>query len=245
MIEKQYGFLNINKPSGMTSFDVVSKVRRALGTRKVGHLGTIDKAGAGVLPVAVGAATKFFDFFLSKDKEYIAYFKFGEQTDTLDSYGTITSKNNKIIHIQDLEKAAKQMIGEQMQLPPMFSAVKVGGKRASDRTLVGEDVVLAPRKIVIYSFDVLEELETNLFAVKIHCSAGTYVRSIMRDIACLLGTCGTMIGIIRTKSGAFEIENSITLDEISWDNVILPSEVVDIGEVSNEKLKRLLVDNNE
>ena len=239
------GFLNINKPSGMTSFEVVSKVKRILGTKKVGHLGTIDKAGSGVLPIAVGSATKFFDYFLSKDKEYLAYFKFGEQTDTLDSYGTITCKSSKVVEEKELEMAAKMMVGEQMQLPPQYSAVKVGGKRASDRTLSGESVELKPRRIVIYSFDIVKKLDLNLFLVKIHCSAGTYIRSIMRDIAHALGTCGTMIGIIRTRSGKFEIQNSITIDEISWEKLISPKDVVASDEIENTKLKRLLMDNNE
>lgn len=239
------GFLCINKPTGMTSFEVVSAVKRALGTKHVGHLGTIDKAGAGVLPIAVGKATKFFDYFLTKDKEYIAYFRFGVETDTLDSYGTITKTDKKIVSKKDLEQAAKTFIGEGFQVPPKFSALKVDGERASDRTLSGEEIELKPRKVKIYSFDVLDNLQQNLFVVKISCSAGTYIRSIARDVAKKLGTCATMIAIIRTKSGAFEIENSIVPAEICWENVVPISSVVDVQDLDSEKLKRLCIDNDE
>ena len=241
----QNGFLCINKPTGVTSFEVVSMAKRALQTKHVGHLGTIDKAGAGVLPLAVGNATKFFDHFLTKNKEYIAYFKFGVQTDTLDSYGTITQTNNKIISRADLEKAAKKFVGEGQQVPPQFSALKVNGQRASDRVISGEEVELKPRKITIHSFEVLDQIDTNVFAVKIECSAGTYIRSIVRDIAHVLGTCGTMIAIIRTKSGAFKISSSITPDQISWENVLPIKSVVNEEELETEKLKRLYNNNNE
>jgi len=242
---ERMGFLCINKPTGMTSFEVVAAVRRALGIKHVGHLGTIDKAGAGVLPIAVGRATRFFDYFLTKNKEYIAYFRFGKETDTLDSYGKITKEDCRIISKAELERAAKTFIGESMQEPPQFSAVKVDGKRASDRAITGEEVELKKRKINIFSFDVIEEIQTNLFAVKISCSAGTYIRSIVRDIAKKLGTCGTMIAIIRTKSGSFCIENSILVDDVSWDRLINVLDVVNVDEIDNEKLKRLCNNNNE
>ena len=243
--EERNGFLCINKPTGATSFEVVSAVKKALKTKHVGHLGTIDKAGAGVLPIAVGKATKFFDYFLSKDKEYIAYFKFGEETDTLDSYGTITDKSDKIISRTELELAAKTFIGESMQTPPQYSAVKIDGKRASDRALGGEELKLKERKIKIYNFEVLDQIQINLFSVRIKCSAGTYIRSIVRDVAKKLGTCGTMTAIIRTKSGAFSIEKSIIPSEVSWNNLIDICDVVNVSELSNEKLKRLCCNNNE
>ena len=239
------GFLCINKPTGMTSFEVVSAVKRALGIKHVGHLGTIDKAGAGVLPIAVGKATKFFDYFLTKDKEYIAYFKFGVETDTLDGYGTITKSDKKIITKKELESVAKIFVGESMQIPPQFSALKVDGKRASDRAIDGEQVELKARKINIYSFDVLDQVQQNLFAVKISSSAGTYIRSIARDVAKKLGTCATMIAIIRTKSGVFSIDKSITIGDISWNCLIDINSVVNVDELENEKLKRLCFDNNE
>ena len=239
------GFLCINKPTGVTSFEVVSSVKRSIGIKHVGHLGTIDKAGAGVLPIAVGSATKFFDYFLTKDKEYIAYFKFGSETDTLDSYGTITKISNKIITKKELENAAKTFLGKSMQEPPMFSAVKVNGRRASDRAIDGENLELKKREIEIFSFDILDQIQTNLFVVKIACSAGTYIRSIVRDIAKKMGTVGTMVAIIRTKSGEFNISNAILPTEISWDKVKDISSVVNVSEIDNEKLKRLCSNNNE
>lgn len=238
---KTSGFLCINKPTGLTSFEVVAMAKRLLGTRKVGHLGTIDKAGAGVLPLAVGSATKFFDFFLTKDKEYIAVFRFGEETDTVDSYGTITNKNQVIVNKKMFEKAKEQFIGKITQTPPEFSAVKVGGKRAAEIVSKGGEVQLKSREVTIYSFDILEEMGQNLFKVKINCSAGTYIRSIMRDIARVLGTFGTMVGIIRTQSGAFKIEDSILPEEISWENVVPVKDVISEKDLeNNEKLKRLL-----
>lgn len=239
------GFLCINKPTGKTSFEIVSQAKRILGTKKVGHLGTIDKAGAGVLPLAVGNATKFFDYFLTKNKEYLAYFAFGFQTDTLDSYGNITTTNNKKITKEQLQEAAKTFLGQQMQLPPQYSALKVNGKRAAERATQGQEVQLKPRPITIHSFDVLNEVYPNVFLVKIGCSAGTYIRSIMRDIALKLNTCGTMVAIIRTISGAFSIHNSITPDQISWQNVMPISSVVSADELNNEKLIKLLNSNNE
>ena len=237
------GFLCVNKPTGMTSFEVVTAAKRALGTKHVGHLGTIDKAGAGVLPIAVGDATKFFDYFLTKDKEYIAYFKFGTETDTLDSYGNITQRDQKIITRKELEEAAKTFLGESMQLPPQFSALKVNGKRAAERVVCGEEVVLKPRKVNIMSFDVLEQVQTNVFIVKIACSAGTYIRSIMRDIARKLDTCGTMIAIIRVKSGEFVIENSVLPSEIGWNKIIPINKMVKMDNSMTERMKRLCNDN--
>ena len=241
----QSGFLCVNKPTGMTSFEVVSLVKKKLGTKRVGHLGTIDKAGAGVLPIAVGRATKFFDHFLSKDKTYLAIFRFGEETDTLDSYGTITNKNSVNVTLNELKEASKKFVGHISQTPPSYSAVKVGGKRASDIVHSGGEVELKSRDVVVFSFDVLEMLEKNLFLVKIHCSAGTYIRSIVRDIAHVLGTFGTMVAIIRTQSGAFEIENSILPEEIDWENVVPISSVVKPEELESDKLKKLLENNND
>ncbi len=230
------GFLCINKPTGMTSYEIVSLAKKKLNIRKIGHLGTIDKAGAGVLPLAVGLATKFFDYFLSKDKVYLALFKFGAETDTLDSYGTIVNRSDKLVTFSMLENSSKKFIGEIMQVPPKFSAVKISGKRASDLTQKGIDIKLKPRLVKIYNFEVLKEIKENLFLVLIHCSSGTYIRSIMRDIAQDLGTFGTMVGIIRTRSGPFCLDDAILIDDISWENLIPLENIVGKQEIK-EKFK--------
>lgn len=214
----QSGFVNIIKPTGMSSSDVVCKVKKALKLKKVGHLGTLDPAASGVLPVAFGKATKFFDYFLKKDKEYIADVKFGVLTDTLDSFGLITEYNSKIITSQDIERVLNQFIGKINQVPPMYSAIKINGKKACDLARLGQDFELKAREIEIYSIDLLGEMSDNFFRFKVHCSAGTYIRTLFNDIANALGTIATTVVIIRSKSGSFKIENAITIDEIQDDN---------------------------
>lgn len=221
----QSGFVNIIKPTGMSSSDVVCKVKKALKIKKVGHLGTLDPAASGVLPVAFGKATKFFDYFLKKDKEYIADVKFGILTDTLDSFGLITEYNNKIITRQDIELVLNQFIGKINQVPPMYSAIKINGKKACDLARVGQEVELKAREIEIYNIDLLGELADNFFRFKVHCSAGTYIRTLFNDIANVLGTIATTSVIIRSKSGSFKIENALTLDEIDENNCVSIEEV--------------------
>lgn len=208
------GFYNVLKPTGVSSGFVVNKIKR-ITNEKVGHLGTLDPSASGVLSIAVGKATKFFDYFLNKDKEYVALAKFGVLTDTLDSDGTVIEKDNVNVSLEDIEKIIPKMCGEILQIPPIFSSKNVNGERAYDLARQGKDVVLEPKKVQIYSIKVEKMHQNNLFRLKIHCSSGTYVRSIVRDIAKELGTNATTVCIIRTASGKFKINESVTLDDIA------------------------------
>lgn len=208
------GFYNVLKPTGVSSGFVVNKIKR-ITNEKVGHLGTLDPSASGVLSIAVGKATKFFDYFLNKDKEYVALAKFGVLTDTLDSDGTVIEKDNVNVSLEDIEKIIPKMCGEILQIPPIFSSKNVNGERAYDLARQGKDVVLEPKKVQIYSIKVEKMHQNNLFRLKIHCSSGTYVRSIVRDIAKELGTNATTVCIIRIASGKFKIDESVTLDDIA------------------------------
>lgn len=209
------GFVNIIKPTGMTSSDVVCKIKKILHTKKVGHLGTLDPPASGVLPVAVGKATKFFDYFLTKDKKYTAVVKFGLATDTLDSFGKITKiDTNADISKENIESVLNEFIGNIEQYPPKFSALKVNGKKAYELAREGVEFELKPRKITIYNIVLREKLDKNTYIFDVECSAGTYIRTLFSDIAERLGTVAYVPVIIRTKSGAFEMKNAITLEEL-------------------------------
>lgn len=208
------GFYNVLKPTGVSSGFVVNKIKR-ITNEKVGHLGTLDPSASGVLSIAVGKATKFFDLFLGKDKEYVALAKFGVLTDTLDSDGQVLKRENVNISLSEIENVLPFLCGEIDQIPPIFSSKNINGERAYDLARRGENVVLSPKKVQIYSIKVEKTKQNNLFRLKIHCSSGTYVRSIVRDIANRLGTEATTVCIIRTRSGKFDIHDSVTIDDIA------------------------------
>lgn len=206
------GFFNINKPRGMNSTKVVAIIKR-LTHEKVGHLGTLDPDAHGVLPIAVGKATRLFDFFLNKDKVYEARGRFGILTDTLDESGRVVLTNDVRPTRAQLEAVLPLFCGKQMQMPPIFSAKQVDGERAYDKARRGEEVTLSPREICVYSLELLS-FKGDEFSVRIHCSAGTYVRALIRDIAEKLGAIATTIDIFRTRSGAFDIASSTSIDDI-------------------------------
>ena len=208
------GFYNILKPTGVSSGFVVNKIKR-ITNEKVGHLGTLDPSASGVLSIAVGKATKFFDYFLNKDKEYVALAKFGVLTNTLDSDGEILKREDVQVSLEDIKKVLPSLCGKIDQIPPIFSSKNVNGERAYDLARQGKQVVLEPKKVQIYSIKAEKLTQNNLFRIIIHCSSGTYVRSIIRDIAEKIGTVATTVCIIRTCSGKFEISDSITLDELA------------------------------
>lgn len=211
--------INLNKPTGMSSFLAVKKVARLLGVKKAGHMGTLDPYGTGVLLVGVNKGTKLFDEYLKKTKTYVAVFHFGYETDTLDSEGQIIKENNVKVNGDSINETLKSFIGKQNQMPPQYSAKKVNGKKACDIVRNGGSVELKPKEIEIYDIKLIREFADNNFQFEITCSAGTYIRSICRDLAYKLSTYGTMLSIIRTKCGVFCIENSCTLEDISCGNV--------------------------
>jgi tRNA pseudouridine55 synthase len=224
------GFVNINKAAGVSSSGVVVKVRgclsKLLGERqKVGHLGTLDPEAEGVLPVALGTATKLFDFSQNKTKEYAAKFVFGKTTDTLDRAGTITAQGGRVPTAQEIAEVLPKFIGEIEQVPPKFSAKSVGGRRAYDLARRGESVELPAKKITVYDFRLLGE-EDGAYKFRIVCGSGCYIRALARDIADALGTAAYMSQLCRVKSGAFGIENAVTLERFVSDPMphILPVE---------------------
>ena len=208
------GVLVLNKDSGITSNSACNRVKYLLNAKKAGHLGTLDPLGMGVLPVTLGKATKLFDEYLKKKKIYETIFEFGYETDTLDTEGKITNRNDIVVNIDNLKKVVNKFIGEQDQIPPQYSAKKINGKKAYELAREGIVAELKPKTIIIYNLEVLEEIKRNVFKLKVECSSGTYIRSLCRDIAKELSTYGVMLQIIRTKCGDFDISNSYTMEDI-------------------------------
>ncbi|NLB62296.1 MAG: tRNA pseudouridine(55) synthase TruB [Clostridiales bacterium] len=209
------GVINILKPPGMTSSNVVQDVRRALSIKRVGHTGTLDPGACGVLPILVGRATRLFDYLVDKDKEYIAEFTFGVETDTLDSYGTITEQKEADVLLSDLEQAKNKFIGKISQLAPMYSAVNVDGERLYKAARKGIVVERTPRKANIHYIDIIKQTDKNRFLLQIGCSRGTYFRTLCLDSAHELGTFGYLSFLERTQSGDFTIENAISIAELN------------------------------
>lgn len=215
------GFFNVLKSTSMTSSDVVVILRGILRSKtgvrpKVGHLGTLDPGGAGVLPIAVGSAVKLFDYMLAKTKVYRACFVFGETTDTLDSYGQVTERGDIVTDADKVQEACARLVGTYGQIPPAYSAKSVDGVRAYDLARKGVEVDLKPREVTIHSIQLVEQ-EGNAFTFDVTCSSGTYIRSLARDMAELLGTVGYMRYIIRLRSGEFDLASAATLKEIEND----------------------------
>ena len=208
--------VNILKPTGMTSHDVVGKVRKILNIKKVGHTGTLDPDASGVLPICIGKATKVSELILNKDKSYICELTLGINTDTYDSSGEILERFDvKDLSIEKIEKAFDTQRGEIKQLPPMYSALKVNGKRMCDLVRAGRanEITLKYRDVNIKELNLLSVNENKImFYVK--CSKGTYVRSICYDIGKELGCGGHMSFLLRTSSGKFNLDNAITLEEL-------------------------------
>lgn len=204
----------INKERGISSNKVVNKVKYLLKAKKAGHLGTLDVLGEGLLLVTIGKATKLFDYFLNKDKVYKTIFKFGETSDTLDLEGEITNRDDKVVTIDMIERVIPSFIGKQAQMPPSYSAKKIHGRKAYELAREGKDVKLKTKNIEIYDLKCTRELDKNTFEFLVHCSSGTYIRSLCRDIASSLSTYGIMYAIQRTKCGGFDIKDSYTLEDI-------------------------------
>lgn len=207
------GVINLYKPKGITSSDAVVKVKKILHTRAVGHMGTLDPQGEGVLILGVGKATRLFDYYLSKDKVYEAEFTFGIETDTLDGEGVVIRSGGSIPLKSEIEEKIKDFIGKQQQLPPKYSAKKIGGRKAYDMARSGENFELKPCEVEIFDFQLID-YEGNKIMVKIHCSSGTYIRSLCRDLAYSLDTFAIMTAIKRTRCGSFDIADSVKIDDL-------------------------------
>lgn len=210
-----FGFLNVYKPVGLTSHDVVAKLRKILKIKQIGHTGTLDPFAEGVLPVCIGKATRLIEY-LKEDKAYIATLQLGKSTDTFDIEGKITFESGKkISDKEEILDAIKPLIGEIEQLPPIYSAIKVNGKKLYEYARSGEQVEIKPRRVIIKKIDLNEFDEKNQKCkIYIECSKGTYIRSISNDIGKFLGTGAYLTNLVRTKSGKFTLENSVNLYDI-------------------------------
>ena len=210
------GFLCVLKPPGMTSSDVVVRVRRQLprGT-KVGHAGTLDPEAAGVLPLMVGKASRLFDYLVEKEKTYVAELRPGHATDTQDAHGRIISGTGERVSREALEAVLPRFIGEIMQVPPMFSALKRDGQKLCDLARQGIDVALEPRPTQVYDIELLHALVDGGFMLRIRCGRGTYIRTLCHDIGQALG-CGAHMGLLlRTQTGMFTLDDAHTIEEIA------------------------------
>ena len=214
------GIICVYKPNGYTSFDVIAIMRRLLGTKKIGHSGTLDPIAEGVLPIFAGAATKAVDYCPDTSKEYRAAFKIGLTTDTQDITGTILKEGhpefvNAPIHVSQTRfyETAQKFVGEIKQIPPMYSAVKVGGKKLYELARKGEVIEREPRKVTVHSIDI-EEYGNNEGIIKVNCSKGTYIRTIIHDIGQELSFGAVMTALQRTESNGFTLDDCYTLEHL-------------------------------
>lgn len=208
------GVVNVLKPPGMTSSDAVVDIRHIFGTRRVGHTGTLDPGAAGVLPICVGRATRLFDYLVEKEKTYIAELRFGAKTDTQDSYGNCIEKCDTVVTREQLDAVLPSFLGEIEQIAPMYSAVKIDGKKLCDIARTGGEVERSARKATIHELCVLDELGQNRYLIRLRCSRGTYVRTLCEDIGTSLGVPAHMAFLLRSASGAFTIENTYSIAEL-------------------------------
>ena len=199
----------------MTSHDVIGFLRRALNTKKIGHGGTLDPDAAGVLPVFAGAATRLLSYAMEGRKQYIAEFTLGEQRDTGDDSGTVV-KTMPVpeLTVAQLQEVLQGFLGQQLQMPPMYSAVKINGQKLYQLARKGVEVERQARPIEIYKLELLDFTSTK-FTVAVECSKGTYIRVLGEDIATALGTCGTMSFLLRTQVGSYLLNEAHTLQEIA------------------------------
>ena len=208
------GVIVVNKPKGITSRDVVNKLVKVFGTKSIGHIGTLDPMATGVLVCLIGKYTKLGSIMVNHDKEYVATFKLNVLSDTLDSEGKVLKTDNKIISLEDMNGAMEHFNGlTYMQEVPIYSAVKVNGKKLYDYARSNEDVILPKKEVTIYKLE-LVSFEDD---VKIKCkvSKGTYIRALIRDICAYLGTYGIMTDLVRTKLNDYDIGDAYSLDDIS------------------------------
>ena len=212
------GIIIINKPKGCTSHDIVYKIKKLLN-EKVGHTGTLDPMAEGVLPILIGKGTLLSKYLINHDKKYIVELQLGTKTDTADSEGKIIEEqpvDKEILTTESITNILHKFIGKQEQVPPIYSAIKVNGKKLYEYARKGQQVELKPRKIEIYDIKLIDySVEEKLIKFEVFCGKGTYIRSLCEDIATKFGTVGYMKSLKRTQVGDFKIENSITIEELN------------------------------
>lgn len=212
------GIFNIYKPPGMTSFDVVSRIRKELKIKKVGHTGTLDPMASGVLVVCTGKATRLSQYITGSNKSYIGELTLGYETDTQDIEGRVLRYSRKKASREEIIETFQSFIGELNQVPPMYSAVRYKGKRLYELARQGKTVERKSRKVTIYNLDIIK-IYDNKVLFNVECSAGTYIRTLCNDIGYKLKTYGYMSYLLRTGVGNFRVEDSISLDLINRNNI--------------------------
>lgn len=209
------GIIVVNKPKSCTSHDIVKKAKKILN-EKVGHTGTLDPNATGVLPLLVGKGTQISKYLINHDKIYEAVLKLGEKTDTADVEGKIIEKKEvqqSNLEKENVKKVLKSLVGKQKQIPPMYSAIKVNGKKLYEYARKGESVEIEPRTIEIYNIELIK-IENQEITYKVHCSKGTYIRALCEQIAEKLGTVGYMKELKRIQVGEFNIEKSVEIEQL-------------------------------
>lgn len=208
------GILIIDKPAGWTSHDVVAKLRGILHEKRIGHAGTLDPMATGVLPVFVGRATRAVEFAAEREKEYIAGLRLGVVTDTQDVTGNTLATHPVDLTRAQVEQALAPFRGEIQQIPPMYSAIKRGGKKLYELARRGEEVERQPRPITIYELELLDQVSPAQYTLQVLCSKGTYVRTLCHDLGQALGCGGTLCSLRRTKSAGFTLAQAVTLEQV-------------------------------
>lgn len=220
------GFLNVDKPAGLTSHDVVAQVRRGLKIKKVGHAGTLDPLATGVLVICIGAATRLSEYVMHTEKRYRARIHLGVRTTTYDAEGEVTARHDASqVSRAEVEQALAGFVGEIEQIPPMYSAIKQGGRKLYDLARAGQVVERQPRPVRIASLEIVDWAPP-LVTVDVVCSAGTYIRSLADDLGQALGTGAHLAGLVRTASGSFHLEDAVQpaalLESETWQQYLIP-----------------------
>ncbi len=208
------GILVIDKPAGWTSMDVCAKLRGVFHERRVGHSGTLDPMATGVLPVFIGRATRAVEFAEKSDKEYIAGLKLGVVTNTQDTSGEVLEQRPVQVTREQLEAVLAQFRGDIMQIPPMYSAIKINGKKLYELARKGREVERPARPVTIKALELMEQQGGDLYTIKVRCTKGTYIRTLCHDIGAALGCGGCMASLRRTMAAGFTLEDAVSLEQI-------------------------------
>lgn len=214
MKNKIDGVLLLNKPLGLSSNTALQKVKKLFNAEKAGHTGTLDPLATGLLPICFGEATKFSSFLLDGDKEYIAIVKLGSATTTYDAEGEVTHSNLVNVTIEQIQQCILSFTGLINQVPPIYSALKVNGKKLYEYARSGEEVVINSREITIHEIELLKLIEPDIIHLRILCSKGTYIRTLAHDMGISLGCYAHLIGLIRSKSNQFKLDEDITIESL-------------------------------
>lgn len=241
-----FGFLNVYKPSGKTSHDIVAILRRITKVKQIGHTGTLDPFAEGVLPICIGKATRLIEY-LNDDKAYIGTVQFGSSTTTYDTEGEVVKTSEKKVTQEDVKECLQYFCREIEQLPPIYSAIKVNGKKLYEYAREGKEVKIEPRKVTIYELELINfDSQKQQAEIKIVCSKGTYIRSIANDLGEKLETFGHLVKLVRIKAGDFYVENSNKLEELDTvekvlENLIYPTKKLNFitYNLNNEEIKKI------